>query len=89
MWRNNGGGGVNWDDIRSEWETTKIMLAALTEKQGIKLSTLKTGKAVKDGRGIQRKRMQPKVDRLQPFNKRIQLKKPRASTKEKRKSTSE
>ncbi|MCM3787452.1 hypothetical protein M3221_03355 [Domibacillus indicus] len=59
---------ANWGDIRSELGTTKITLAALAEKHGIKPGTLKNGKAVKDGRGI---RMQPKVERLQPFNKRI------------------
>ncbi|MEM1504788.1 hypothetical protein RG959_15370 [Domibacillus sp. 8LH] len=35
----------NWDDIRSEWETTKITLAALAEKHGIKLGTLKNRKS--------------------------------------------
>ena len=36
---------ANWDDIRSEWETTKITLAALAEKHDIKLGTLKSRKS--------------------------------------------
>lgn len=54
---------ANWEDIRSEWETTKITLSALAEKHSIKLGTLKVGRAVKDGQRIQRKRMQPKAER--------------------------
>ncbi|WP_050184163.1 phage minor head protein [Domibacillus robiginosus] len=36
---------ANWDDIRSEWETTRITLAALAEKYDIKLGTLKSRKS--------------------------------------------
>jgi uncharacterized protein YjcR len=36
---------VNWDDIRKEWETSKITLKALAEKHGIKLGTLKSRKS--------------------------------------------
>ncbi len=35
----------NWEDIRKEWETTKITLAALANKHGIKLGTLKSRKS--------------------------------------------
>jgi len=35
----------NWDDIRSEFETSNITLAALAEKYGIKVGTLKSRKS--------------------------------------------
>ncbi|MCI2257150.1 hypothetical protein L2D08_22810 [Domibacillus sp. PGB-M46] len=31
----------NWDDIKTEWETTKITLAALAENHDLKLGILK------------------------------------------------
>ncbi len=36
---------ANWDDIKQEWETTKITLADLAERHGIKLGTLKSRKS--------------------------------------------
>ncbi|MEM1505914.1 hypothetical protein RG959_21180 [Domibacillus sp. 8LH] len=36
---------ANWEDIRSEWEITKITLSALAEKHSIKLGTLKSRKS--------------------------------------------
>lgn len=36
---------LNWDEIREEFETSKITLAALAEKHGIKLGTLKSRKS--------------------------------------------
>lgn len=36
---------LNWDEIRKEFETSKITLAALAEKHGIKLGTLKSRKS--------------------------------------------
>ncbi|MGE7988940.1 terminase small subunit [Lysinibacillus fusiformis] len=36
---------ANWDEIKHEWETTKITLADLAEKHGIKLGTLKSRKS--------------------------------------------
>ncbi|WP_281216188.1 phage terminase small subunit [Lysinibacillus capsici] len=36
---------ANWDEIKQEWETTKITLADLAEKHGIKLGTLKSRKS--------------------------------------------
>ena len=36
---------ANWDDIKQEWETTKITLADLAEKHRIKLGTLKSRKS--------------------------------------------
>lgn len=36
---------ANWDEIKHEWETTKITLADLAEKYGIKLGTLKSRKS--------------------------------------------
>lgn len=36
---------ANWDKIRSEWEITKITLAALAEKHDVKLGTLKSRKS--------------------------------------------
>lgn len=36
---------ANWDEIKHEWETTKITLTDLAEKHGIKLGTLKSRKS--------------------------------------------
>lgn len=36
---------INWNEIKKEWETTKITLAALAEKYDIKLGTLKSRKS--------------------------------------------
>jgi len=36
---------ANWDEIKYEWETTKITLADLAEKHDIKLGTLKSRKS--------------------------------------------
>jgi len=36
---------VNWEEIRREWETTKITLKALAEKHGVKIGTLKSRKS--------------------------------------------
>lgn len=36
---------ANWDEIKLEWETTKITLADLAEKHGLKLGTLKSRKS--------------------------------------------
>lgn len=36
---------ANWDEIKHEWETTKITLADLAEKHDIKLGTLKSRKS--------------------------------------------
>lgn len=36
---------TNWEDIRNEWESTKITLAALAEKHDIKIGTLKSRKS--------------------------------------------
>lgn len=36
---------LNWDEIRKEFESTKITLAALAEKHGTKLGTLKSRKS--------------------------------------------
>ncbi|MEK4025797.1 terminase small subunit [Sporosarcina sp. FSL W7-1283] len=70
----------NWEEIQREWETTKITLAALAEKHGVKLGTLKSRKS-RDGwsRGAPKKdatktqkvatpekRMQPKKEQFEP-----------------------
>lgn len=36
---------MNWEEIKREWETTKITLAALAEKHDVKLGTLKSRKS--------------------------------------------
>lgn len=36
---------ANWDEIKHEWETTKITLADLAERHNIKLGTLKSRKS--------------------------------------------
>src|SRR4051812_11834543 len=35
----------NWDEIRKEFESSKITLAALAEKHGVKLGTIKSRKS--------------------------------------------
>ena len=40
---------ANWDEIKQEWETTKITLADLAEKHDVKLGTLKSRKS-RDGK---------------------------------------
>src|SRR5690625_5288261 len=36
---------MNWDEIRKEWETSKITLSALADKHNVKLGTLKSRKS--------------------------------------------
>lgn len=36
---------IKWDEIKKEWETTKITLGKLAEKHGVKLGTLKSRKS--------------------------------------------
>lgn len=36
---------VNWDEIKNEWETTKITLTDFAEKHDIILGTLKSRKS--------------------------------------------
>ncbi|MFA1821171.1 hypothetical protein ACDX78_13525 [Virgibacillus oceani] len=36
---------ANWEEIKKEWETTKITLSALAEKHNVKLGTLKSRKS--------------------------------------------
>lgn len=36
---------MDWDEIKTEYETTKITLAALAEKHSVKLGTLKSRKS--------------------------------------------
>ena len=36
---------TNWEDIRTEWETNKIILDALAEKYDIKTGTSKSRKS--------------------------------------------
>ena len=71
---------VNWEEIQSEWESSKVTLAALAEKHGLKLGTLKSrksrerwskGSPEKDATKKQKdatnsKRMQPKKTELEP-----------------------
>ncbi|QGM30714.1 hypothetical protein GI482_10170 [Bacillus sp. N3536] len=38
---------VNWNEIKQEWETTKVTLATLAEKHDIKLGTLKSRKKIR------------------------------------------
>src|SRR5690606_28584179 len=35
----------NWEDIRKEWETSKVTLNALADKHKVKLGTLKSRKS--------------------------------------------
>ncbi|MFD1206129.1 terminase small subunit [Sporosarcina contaminans] len=71
---------INWDDIRKEWETSKITLAALAEKHDVKLGTLKSRKSrdTKDGnpwtRGAPKKEA-TKTQKVATPTKRMQPKK--------------
>lgn len=51
-----------WDDIRLEWETTKITLVALAEKHDVKLGTLKSRKSREKWSRDPSKKLQPKKD---------------------------
>lgn len=64
----------NWDEIRKEWETTKITFKKLAEKHGVKEGTLKSRRSrgkwsrVKDATKSKKvathtKRMQPKKEK--------------------------
>ena len=78
---------INWDEIKREWETTKITLAALAEKHNIKLGTLKSRKsrqawvrgapkkdAIKNKKDATiSKRMQPKKELKEPVVKSDEL----------------
>jgi uncharacterized protein YjcR len=52
----------NWNEIRNEWETSKITLKALAEKHAVKLGTLKSRKSREKWSrdATNQKRMQPK-----------------------------
>jgi transcriptional regulator with XRE-family HTH domain len=56
---------VNWEEIKREWETTKITLKALAEKHGVKIGTLKSRKSregwSRDGPGKKDATKQKKV----------------------------
>lgn len=70
----------NWDEIRSEWETTKITFKALAEKHGVKEGTLKSRRSregwsrdapKKDATKSKKvatisKKMQPKKEEFEP-----------------------
>lgn len=67
----------NWDEIRSEWETTKITFKALAEKHGVKEGTLKSRRSrekwsrEKDATKNKKvatipEKMQPKKERYEP-----------------------
>lgn len=73
---------INWDEIRQEWETTKITFSKLAEKYGVKVGTLKSRRsregwsrdAPKRGATIQgdatasEKRMQPTSEKNSTSN---------------------
>lgn len=65
---------ANWTDIKKEWETSKITLAALADKHDVKLGTLKSRKsrekwsrdATTKKDATKPKRMQPKREEIEP-----------------------
>ncbi|MCM3110672.1 terminase small subunit [Lederbergia lenta] len=70
----------NWEDIRKEWETTKITLAKLAEKHDVKLGTLKSRKSRDTTNGDPWVRGAPKKDatktkKVATISKRMQPKK--------------
>lgn len=64
----------NWDEIRKEWETTKITFKKLAEKHGVKEGTLKSRRsrekwsrdATKKKDATVTKKMQPKKEEKEP-----------------------
>ncbi|WP_342538463.1 terminase small subunit [Sporosarcina sp. FSL K6-1540] len=68
----------NWEEIRRDWETTKITFAALADKHDVKLGTLKSRRSRegwsrnKDATKKKKdatisKKMQPKKERIEPI----------------------
>ena len=71
---------INWEEIKREWETTAITLAALAEKHDVKLGTLKSRKSrdTKDGNPWTRgapKKDATKIQKVATPAKRMQPKK--------------
>lgn len=65
----------NWDAIRKEYETSKITLAALAEKHGIKIGTLKSRKSREGWSRGSPKKDATKMEKVATTSKRMQPKK--------------
>lgn len=66
---------ANWDDIRREWETTKITLKDLADKHGVKLGTLKSRRSREKWSRDATKKVATKSEKVATITKRMQPKK--------------
>ena len=72
----------NWEQIREEWETSKITLKALAEKHDVKLGTLKSRKS-------REKWSRDATKKDATKNKKVATTKPKVATKKKNKKVKE
>ena len=72
----------NWEQIREEWETSKITLKALAEKHDVKLGTLKSRKS-------REKWSRDATKKDATKNKKVATNKPKVATKKKNKKVKE
>lgn len=66
---------AKWDDIRSEWETTKTTLSSLAEKHDIKLGTLKSRKSREGWSRDPTKKDATKSEKVAPIKQKVATKK--------------
>ena len=55
----------NWEEIRREWETTKITFAKFAEKHDVKLGTLKSRRSREGWVEADLRKMQPRRKKMQ------------------------
>lgn len=72
----------NWEQIREEWETSKVTLKALAEKHDVKLGTLKSRKS-------REKWSRDATKKDATKNKKVATNKPKVATKKKNKKVKE
>lgn len=72
----------NWEQIREEWETSKVTLKALAEKHDVKLGTLKSRKS-------REKWSRDATKKDATKNKKVATTKPKVATKKKNKKVNE
>ncbi|RKD22561.1 terminase [Ammoniphilus oxalaticus] len=65
----------NWDEIRNEWETTKITFRALAEKHGVKEGTLKSRRSREKWSRATKKKDATKPKKVATISKKMQPKK--------------
>ncbi|MEB2279680.1 hypothetical protein LAV73_06650 [Lysinibacillus xylanilyticus] len=60
---------TNWDDIRKEWETSRITLIELADKHGVKEGTLKSRKSREGWKKVATKKDASEKKKMQPSKK--------------------